>query len=73
MLRPSSTCDKLKNEAPDDAFPIYSLYTSGTDNTEKLEARLSAMDIEMTDRLQIGSTIGTHIGPGLYGICYVTK
>lgn len=66
-------CDKLKNAEPDEAFPVYSLYTCGTENTEKLEAKLSSMDVSVTDRLQLGSTIGTHVGPGLYGICYVIK
>lgn len=66
-------CDKVKKDAVDERFPVYSLYTCGIENTEKLEAKLSALDMPVTDRLQIGSTIGTHVGPGLYGICYVTK
>ncbi len=36
------------------------------------ENSLSALQ-EFTDRFQIGPTIGTHIGPGAYGIIFVRK
>lgn len=57
----------------DNRFPVYTLYTKGTENTEKLEAKLAAAGIPVTDRRQVGPTIGAHVGPGVYGILFVTK
>lgn len=57
----------------DTAFPIYSLYAIGEENTEKLEEKLAAAGVHVTKRLQIGATIGCHVGPGAYGAIFVTK
>lgn len=54
-------------------FPIYSLYSLGTENNETFTRSVNDMGMEFTDRLQIGPTIGTHIGPGAYGIIFVCK
>lgn len=63
----------MQNDTPDEAFPLYSLYTNGTANTEILEKRLLAENITPDQRLQIGPTIGAHLGPGAFGVIYVTK
>jgi len=57
----------------DTTFPIYSLYAIGEENTEKLEQKLGKEGVRVTKRLQIGSTIGCHVGPGAYGVIFVTK
>ena len=57
----------------DNRFPMYSLYTYGTENVEKLETKLAAAGYNPQERLQIGSTIGAHTGPGVYGVLFVTK
>lgn len=57
----------------DTTFPIYSLYAVGEENTEKLERKLGEAGVRVTKRLQIGPTIGCHIGPGAYGVIFVTK
>lgn len=57
----------------DGRFPIYTLYTSGTGNLEKLEQKLAAAGYEIAGRRQVGSTIGAHVGPGVYGVLFVTK
>ena len=57
----------------DDRFPMYSLYTYGTENVEKLETKLAAAGYNPQERLQIGSTIGAHTGPGVYGVLFVAK
>ncbi|MBQ9141667.1 MAG: DegV family protein [Lachnospiraceae bacterium] len=54
-------------------FPLYSVYTYGTENCEKLEEKLSEHGYHYDDRCQVGSTIGTHIGPGAFGIIYVEE
>ena len=69
-----STLVKLVSEKEiDTSFPIYSLYAVGEENTEKLEQKLGKEGIHVTKRLQVGSTIGCHIGPGAYGVIFVTK
>ena len=69
-----STLVKLVAEKEiDTTFPIYSLYAVGEENTEKLEQKLGKEGVRVTKRLQIGSTIGCHIGPGAYGVIFVTK
>lgn len=54
-------------------FPVYTLYTYGTDNCTRFEERLAAEGIHPTKRLQIGPTIGTHVGPEAFGLIYVIK
>lgn len=69
-----STIVKMVTEKEiDTTFPIYSLYAVGEENTEKLELKLGQAGVRVTKRLQIGSTIGCHIGPGAYGVIFVTK
>ena len=57
----------------DTLFPIYSLYSHGTENCEKLESKLEAAGYTVDSRIQIGSSIGAHIGPGAFGIIYISK
>ena len=57
----------------DTSFPIYTLYAIGEENTKKLEEKLATAGVNVTKRLQIGPTIGCHIGPGAYGAIFVTK
>ena len=69
-----STLTKMITEKEiDTTFPIYSLYAVGEENTEKLEIKLGQAGVRVTKRLQIGPTIGCHIGPGAYGVVFVTK
>lgn len=57
----------------DENFPVYTLFTHGTDNCAVFEERLKEAGYEPADRLQLGATIGTHIGPGAYGFLFVEK
>ena len=61
----------LENTKLDPEFPMYSLYTLGTENTEKLEQKLTAKGYQVQNMLQVGATIGTHVGPGVFGVVYV--
>ena len=63
----------LKDSARSPAYPLYSLYTHGLANCQQLERKLSALGLEVAQRLQIGSTIGTHAGPSVYGVLYVEE
>ena len=57
----------------DENFPVYSVYACGEENTEKLEEKLAAIGIDVAERLQIGATIGVHVGPGAYGAIFIRK
>jgi len=57
----------------DTDFPIYAIYSHGTDNCQRFEAKLEKEGYQIADRLQIGSTIGSHIGPEAFGIVFVEK
>ena len=63
--------DKVKSHEINPDFPIYSLYTYGTENCETLEQKLGDNGYAIAERLQIGSTIGTHVGPGVYAVLFV--
>ena len=64
---------KFQQYQLDENFPVYSAYTYGTGNAEKFEAKLAEIGIATQDRLQIGPTVGTHLGPQVYGVVFVTK
>lgn len=69
----STLTKMISEENIDTSFPIYSIYAYGEENTVKLEEKLNATGINCTKRLQVGATIGAHIGPGAYGAIFVTK
>ncbi len=53
-------------------FPIYSIYTCGTDNCKRFEEKLTELGYHLDGRLQVGATIGAHIGPDAFGIVFVS-
>ena len=57
----------------DTLFPMYSIYSVGTENCEKMEEKLISLGYTIDERCQIGSTIGAHLGTGTFGIIYVEK
>lgn len=65
--------NKLKETEIDTSYPIFSLYTYGTENCEALEAQMKEAGYDVADRRQIGPSVGAHVGPGAYGVVYVEK
>lgn len=63
----------MEEKTIDTSFPVYSLYAYGSENTEKLEQKLEEIGIHCTERLQLGTTIGAHVGPGAFAVIYVEK
>lgn len=63
----------LQDMKIDKNFPIYSIYSYGTENSEILEEKLISEGYKFDCRLQIGPTIGAHIGPEAFGIIFVTE
>lgn len=64
---------KLEQLQMDPAYPLWSLVTVEEENAGKLEDALVKAGYPSTGRMQVGSTIGAHVGPGLYGILFVEK
>ncbi|MBR3969279.1 MAG: DegV family protein [Clostridia bacterium] len=69
----SALIEKVKNHQINTDFPVFSLYTYGTENCELLEEKLKSLDIKVAERLQVGATIGAHVGPGGYAVLFVEK
>lgn len=65
--------DRLGQYQLDEEFPIYTLYTCGQENCDKLDVKLESVGVASEARLQVGPAIGAHVGPGLYGVVFVTK
>ncbi|MBQ2696995.1 MAG: DegV family protein [Clostridia bacterium] len=59
--------------SPDEAFPIYSLYTYGEENCILFEKALTEKGYPLSGRLQVGASIGAHVGPGVYGVLFVSR
>ncbi len=57
----------------DTQFPVYTLYTYGTDNCARFEQKLAEANICLANRLQIGPSIGSHVGPETFGVIWVTR
>ncbi len=62
--------DMIKAYQIDDRYNIFSIYSHGEDNTKRLEELL---DMRIDERVQLGPTIGAHVGPGAFGVVFVTK
>ena len=65
--------EKVKSHKINTDFPIYPMYTSGIENCKVLEQKLKENGYDIEERLQIGSTIGAHIGPGVYAVLFVEQ
>lgn len=57
----------------DENFEVWILYTVDEENCDALEAALTAAGISISGRMQVGPTIGAHVGPGVYGITFIKK
>lgn len=64
---------KVAKYSFDDSFPAIPIYSYGTKMCEKMEGELADAGMSLSDRHQIGFVIGSHIGPGAYGIVFVAS
>lgn len=65
--------DCLKKYPQDKNYKLYTIYTLGEENTEKLRETLEKAGHEVNGCYRLGPTIGTHVGPGCFGIIYVSE
>lgn len=68
-----SIIKRIEELGVDNRFPAYTIYSYGDENCVAFEDKLHKEGIRTANRLQIGSTIGTHIGPGAFGIVFVAQ
>lgn len=61
---------KVRDAGIDPAYPIYAVYTQETANCRELIDKLALPNVIYAN---IGATIGTHIGPGAFGLMFVKK
>lgn len=56
-------------------YPVLPLYTHTPENMNNLIGKLNAEGItcKEEDACAVGATIGTHVGPGVFGLVYVAK
>lgn len=57
----------------DENYPVDTLFSYGEENCAALEEKLTAAGYPLGSRLQIGSAIGAHVGPGAYGVLFVAR
>lgn len=57
----------------DEHYPVDTLFSYGEENCIEMEKKLTEAGYPLGERLQIGSTIGAHVGPGAYGVLFVEK
>lgn len=57
----------------DTRFPVFPLYTHKTDNCLNFVKKLNQAGIACNeeDAMAVGATIGTHVGPGVYGLVFI--
>lgn len=63
----------LQEMQVDESFPLYPIYSYGAENCTLMEEKLIQEGYHPMPHLQIGPTIGSHIGPEAFGIIFVSK
>ena len=66
---------RLQEHPRDEAHPLYVMYTGDRSNGVKFRERLNGMgyDIPPERIINVGAAIGSHVGPGACGLCYIEK
>lgn len=64
----------IKKHPIDNRYRVYFIYSLNKDNCEKFVKTLSENEsIDFKELVEFGPTIGSHSGPGAYGIIFVEK
>lgn len=63
----------VKNATLNPEHPVYLIYSYNPANAEKLHKAMTDAGIPVKACLEIGATLGVHIGPGAVGVVYVEK
>ena len=74
LHRVSAAAIKLAQQHQiDTSFPVLPLYTYQPDNCQSFVKKLNQAGIACReeDAMPVGATIGTHVGPGVFGLVFV--
>ena len=68
-------CKRLEFHPYDDSFPLYVMFTGQRDNGEKLAQRLRGLGYDIPEEriINVGASIGSHVGPRACGLVYIEK
>lgn len=69
----SSLIQKVDEHPIDFNYPVYYVYSYDSQNCRLLQKKMGIHDLSATQALNIGATIGTHVGDGAFGIIYIKK
>ena len=69
----SDLVDMLKKQSIDPQQEAYTVFTCGTENLQRFEDELRQAGISFAGRMQVGPTIGAHVGPEVFGLFFVEK
>ncbi len=61
---------KVQDAGIDFSYPVYAVYSHDLSNSRDLIEKVGLSDVIYAN---IGPTIGTHIGPGAFGLMFVKK
>ena len=64
---------KVAKYSVDAFFPAIPIYSFGTKTCAKMEDEMIGAGMDLSGRRQIGFVIGSHIGPGAYGVVFVER
>ena len=64
---------KVAKYSVDAFFPAIPIYSFGTKTCAKMEDKMIGAGMNLSGRRQIGFVIGSHIGPGAYGVVFVER
>ncbi|MFR5786021.1 MAG: DegV family protein [Christensenellales bacterium] len=64
----------IKASPADPRYPILPLYTGGRENCIAFlrQAAQAGYACTIDDAISVGPTIGAHVGPGVFGLAYVS-
>ena len=67
--------NELRAHAPDPDYPMVFGHAHAIEQVAQLQAEMENRSLTLSDKrqLEIGSVVGSHIGPGSYGVAWVMK
>lgn len=70
-----SMTKELAHHMPDPAYPVLPIYSYDPKNCDIMLERLQSgfPKLPIQEKIQIGATIGTHIGPNAFGVAYISQ
>lgn len=67
--------EQIKTMPPDERYPIYIMYSHVDEGAKRLRKAIqhAGYQVQTKHIINVGATIGSHIGPNACGITYVCR